>query len=72
VPDPQFVHAAEPVVLLYEPAAHGAHGPPLGPVYPALQSATIHATLDVLPAGEVVPAGHETHVGLGRLQPPIS
>jgi hypothetical protein len=26
------VHAAEPVALLYEPAAHGAHVPPLGPV----------------------------------------
>jgi len=61
VPAPQLVHAAEPVVLLYEPAAHAAHGPPLGPVYPALQSATTQAALDVLATGEVKPAGHAVH-----------
>ena len=63
-PDPQSVHAAEPVEALYVPAAQAIHGPPLGPVYPALQSATIHAALDVLPTGEVVPAGHVVHDAL--------
>jgi hypothetical protein len=28
----QLAHAAEPVVLLYEPAEHATHGPPSGPV----------------------------------------
>ena len=31
-PDPQSVHAVEPVTSLYFPATHAAHGPPLGPV----------------------------------------
>lgn len=35
VPRPQSVHAAEPVSLLYFPAAHAVHGPPSGPVNPA-------------------------------------
>ncbi len=32
VPAAQFVHASEPVALLYEPASHDAHGPVSGPV----------------------------------------
>jgi hypothetical protein len=28
----QLVHAAEPVVLLYVPALHGAHTPPFAPL----------------------------------------
>jgi hypothetical protein len=35
VPDPQFVHAAEPVAVLYFPAEQGVHVLPAGPVYPA-------------------------------------
>jgi hypothetical protein len=27
----QLVHAAEPFVLLYDPAEHATHGPPSGP-----------------------------------------
>ncbi len=60
----QSVHAAEPVATLYFPATHAAHGPPLGPVYPALQSATIQAALDVLATGDVEPAGHAVHVAV--------
>jgi hypothetical protein len=33
---PQSVHATEPVAVLYFPAAHAVHVPPLGPVYPTL------------------------------------
>jgi hypothetical protein len=64
-PDPQSVHAAEPVEALYVPAAQAIHGPPLGPVKPTAHSTlTIHAELDVLPTGEVVPAGHVVHDAL--------
>jgi hypothetical protein len=28
----QLVHAAEPVAVLYEPAAQAEHGPPFAPV----------------------------------------
>ena len=35
-PMPQSVQTAEPVRVLYVPAAHGAHPPPSGPVEPAL------------------------------------
>ncbi len=49
---PQLVHARVPVVILYFPAAHAVHGPPVGPVKPALQS-TIQAALDELATGEI-------------------
>jgi len=32
LPATQLVHAADPLAPLYLPAAHPAHGPPLGPV----------------------------------------
>jgi hypothetical protein len=34
---PQSVHVAAPATILYFPAAHASHVPPLGPVYPRLQ-----------------------------------
>ena len=40
------------------PAAHGSHGPPSGPEYPALQ---VHDDTSVLPAGEVA-SSHAVHV----------
>ena len=61
VPAPQSVQTALPVAILYFPATHAVHGPPLGPVYPALQAGLIQAALDVLAIGEVVPAGHVSH-----------
>ena len=64
VPDTQSVQDALPVALLYFPATHATHGPPLGPVYPALQGSTIHASIELLPAGEIFPAGHDRHVVL--------
>lgn len=37
VPATQLVQATLPVAVLYFPATHARHGPPRGPVYPALQ-----------------------------------
>ena len=34
----QFVHVAAPVPILYFPATHKKHGPPLDPVAPILQT----------------------------------
>lgn len=36
VPWIQLVHAALPIVFLYEPALHAVQAPPFGPVNPAL------------------------------------
>ncbi len=50
---PQFVHAAEPVAVLYWPDLHASQAepsaPPLTPVYPALH---LHWVITVLPTGE--------------------
>jgi hypothetical protein len=51
VPDPQFVHASDPVKDLYFPATHAAHGPPFGPVHPELQ--VLQFVKAELPAGEL-------------------
>ena len=70
------MHAAEPAVRLYSPAAHAAHGPPSAPVYPALQrhgcalpasdcacgGQAEHAEATEAPAAaENVPAGQSVH-----------
>ena len=70
------MHAAEPAVRLYSPAAHAAHGPPSAPVYPALQrhgcalpasdcacgAQAEHAEATEAPAAaENVPAGQSVH-----------
>ena len=52
------MHAAEPLVVLYLPAVQAVHGPPSGPVNPALQAVDTQA---VPPLGEVEPAGHVRH-----------
>jgi len=44
-PVAQEVHAAAPVAILYFPATHPVHAPPLGPVYPELQ---VQAVITVL------------------------
>ena len=49
VPAPQSVHTAVPVEPLYLPAKHDVHGPPFGPVAPALQ---VQLAKVLLPAGE--------------------
>jgi hypothetical protein len=61
VPAAQSVHAALPVAVLYLPATQAVHGPPSGPVYPALQPRLIQAALDELAIGEVKPVGHAMH-----------
>ena len=43
------------------PAAHSVHEPLLGPDVPALQ---VHAVAAVLPAGDVLEAGHPPHAAL--------
>lgn len=64
VPDTQSVQDALPVALLYFPATHATHGPPLGPVYPALQGVRMHAAIDGLALGEVMLAGHAVQFAL--------
>ena len=55
----QSTHAAFPTPALYLPAPHCVHAPPLGPVYPALQTQAVMAPLA---AGEVLEAGQAEHV----------
>ena len=62
VPAPQLLHAALPPPILYVPATHAAHGPPSGPVYPALQAADTQSATASLDIADMVPAGHATQV----------
>ena len=52
------MQAADPVDVLYFPATHAVHGPPSGPVDPALQVQLVKAAL---PAGELESAGQAVH-----------
>ena len=52
------MHSAEPVWLLYLPAAHRAQVPPLGPDEPALHA---QASAESLPDGEFARAGQLEH-----------
>ncbi len=61
LPAPQSVQAALPLVVLYFPATQAVQEP-AGPVKPALQGGNTQALTDVLPLGEVVPAGQVTHL----------
>jgi hypothetical protein len=63
VPAPQSVHAADPVVTLYFPVTHAAHGSPSGPVDPTLQ---VQFTKAALPAGEFEFDGQTLHVELAE------
>ena len=54
-------HASHTPVNVYLPAPHSAHGPPSRPAKPALQT---HAVAAVLPAGDVLEAGHPPHATL--------
>ena len=62
----QLVHAAEPVAVLYFPATHAVHVPPLGPVYPALHE---QLCTTVLPLAETEFTGHCRHTALGCFHP---
>jgi hypothetical protein len=70
VPAPQSVHAALPLVVLYFPATQAVHGPPSGPVKPALHGIVTQAVTDELPVGEVLPAGQ--FVQTVALTPPVT
>jgi hypothetical protein len=61
VPAPQSVHTDDPVVPLYFPATHAVHGPPSGPIDPALQVQFVKAAL---PVGELEFDGQALHVML--------
>ena len=57
-PGSQFVHSADPDAALCLPAAHPSHGPPSGPLKPALHR---HAAAVALADAEYELAGHPTH-----------
>jgi len=52
------VHATDPVVVLYLPAAQAEHGPPSAPVCPTLHTQALAA---VLCDGDVEKAGQFSH-----------
>jgi len=52
------VQTALPFAILYFPAAHNAHGPPFGPVAPALHT---HDPITVLDTAELEFEGQFTH-----------
>ena len=54
----QVVQAAEPAPVLYVPAVHSLHEPPLLPVYPALHAQAVE---EVLPSGASAFAGQFVH-----------
>jgi hypothetical protein len=54
----QSLHVALPDTVLYVPAAHAAHAPPSGPVYPALH---VQALIAALCPRVFVFTGHCTH-----------
>ena len=55
----QFVHTAVPETVLYLPGTHKAHGPPLGPLAPALHT---HDVTTELPATELELSGQLRHL----------
>jgi hypothetical protein len=54
------VHAPEPVALFHVPVGHGEHGPPSGPVWPALHVQMLDALQPLHDAPELV--AHATQV----------
>ena len=66
LPAPQSVHAAEPVAVLYFPAAHETHDCASGPVEPAGQFEFTQSSRASLPAGELDPAGQAVHIPVSR------
>ena len=55
----QFVHTAVPETVLYLPGTHKAHGPPLGPLAPALHT---HDVIKELPATELELSAQPRHI----------
>jgi len=60
------VHAASPGAVLYFPATHAVHVPPLRPVYPALHE---QLCTTVLPLAETEFTGHCRHTASGCFHP---
>ena len=59
VPAPQSVQTALPVAILYFPATHATHGPPLGPVNPTLHVQLVDTVQPLHEAPEL--AGQAAH-----------
>ena len=59
LPLPHSVQALEPVLTLYFPATHAAHGPPLLPVKPPLHR---HADTVLLAVGDSEFTGQSSHL----------
>jgi predicted transcriptional regulator YdeE len=59
VPTPQLVHDTLPLAILYVSVTQAEHGPPSGPVNPALH---VHAEITEFGLGEFEFAGHVTQV----------
>jgi hypothetical protein len=55
----QFRHTDVPITALYLPVTHITHGPPFGPLAPALQ---VHVVIAELPTGELEASGQLRHV----------
>jgi len=68
LPAPQSVHATEPWLVLYFPAAHSEHVPQR-PVNPSAQfmKQDVQELIIVLPCAEVVLSGHSVHAILPEL-----
>jgi hypothetical protein len=73
VPGPHVSHVAWPIVSLYFPAEHAAHGPLSGPMYPALHAQAVLPAAELAFPGQLkhaaepevalyFPAGHNPHV----------
>ena len=58
VPAEQFVHVAFPGDVLYRPALHSAHAPPLGPDAPALQEQSVRISLPPGASAKLPQASH--------------
>jgi hypothetical protein len=59
----QSMQLAEPVIAVYLPASHAVHGPPSGPVDPALQ---MQLVTTALPSGELEYTGQLMHVEIAE------
>jgi hypothetical protein len=61
VPAAQSAHTALPVPILYLPATHAVHMPPLAPLYP---TSHVQFVCHPLPAGARELRGHKLQLGL--------
>ena len=65
---PQFVHVSEPVPILYFPAMHKEHAPPLDPVAPILQTQELIEVCDMSACPEFNGQSPQIYVNGGKVQ----